>query len=68
MPEPKKGSRTIRGETYELVVLKVLERDELGRPSKVLIGYDDTTFKVGGGEEFFTAYVYQSSVKPRTLQ
>lgn len=46
-----------RRKEYILAVLQVLEHDSLGRPSKVMIGYDDTKFNVQGGEEFWTAFL-----------
>jgi hypothetical protein len=42
---------------YQLVILKVVSADALGRPSTVIVGYDDTTFNLEGGEQFFTAFV-----------
>jgi hypothetical protein len=57
-------TRTIGGKDYKLVVLRVLERDAQGRPSKVELGHDDAVFKVEDGMEFFTAYVFADSVKP----
>lgn len=54
----------INGEKYQLVVLKVTGWDEAGRPSQATIGYDDTTFKLEGGEHFITAFVKQDVVKP----
>lgn len=59
---------TINGDKYALVVLKVLERDETGRPAKVLMGYDDTTFSVEEGAEFLTAFVKADLVKPATAK
>lgn len=57
-------TRNIKGKDYQLVVLHVLERDAEGRPSKVTVGYDDTTFKVAGGEQFLTAYVSVEGCEP----
>lgn len=56
----------INGEQYQLVVLKVLARDDAGRPSQAQIGYDDTTFSVEDGAEFLTAFVKADTVKPKT--
>lgn len=39
------------------MILKVVSADALGRPSTVIVGYDDTTFNLEGGEQFFTAFV-----------
>lgn len=55
----------INGEEYTLIVLKVVERDERGRPSKVQVGYDDTTFNVADGDEFLTAFVKTQTVTPK---
>lgn len=60
-------TRSIRGKDHHLVVLHVIERDARGRPSKVIVGYDDSKFKVSGGEEFFTAYVPVEMGKTREL-
>jgi hypothetical protein len=49
----------IKGKPHSLVVLRVLEWDEKGRPSKCVIGYDDTTFRIDDEtpNEFFTVLV-----------
>lgn len=51
---------------YELVVLKVVDRDVFGRPHMVQVGYDDTTFKLEGGEHFVTAYISKVATKIET--
>lgn len=56
----------INGDKYQLIVLKVVGRDDMGRPAKFEAGYDDTTFKLEGGEEFITAFVKVDVVKPKT--
>lgn len=66
MAKARPQTREIRGKLYELVVLKVLERDAQGRPSKFECGYDDSVFKIDGGEDFITAYIHQDSLAPRT--
>ena len=51
---------SVGGKRYRMVVLRAIEWDEQGRPSKVLVGYDDTTFKVDGNRlenEFWTCLV-----------
>jgi hypothetical protein len=61
--------REIRGKLHKLVVLRVLEWDELGRPSKVIVGYDDTTFDLRDdsvSREFFTAFVPAEMAAPKT--
>jgi hypothetical protein len=61
--------REIKGKTYTLVVLRVTEWDALGRPSKAVIGYDDTTFDLRDdavSREFMTAWVLDSMTTPRT--
>jgi hypothetical protein len=63
------STREIRGKAHKLVVLRVLDWDELGRPSKCIVGYDDTTFDLRDesvSREFMTAYVPEEMVKPRT--
>ncbi len=45
---------------YTLVVLRVTEHDEHGRPSAAIIGYDDTTFNLADpnlSREFITAFI-----------
>lgn len=42
---------------YILVILKVDEADEYGRPSKVTVGYDDTVFQTEQGMQFWTAWI-----------
>lgn len=60
----KMGKRNIKGHEYlGPVVFKVLERDLFNRPTKVEVGYDDTTFNLKGGEHFFTGYISVSAVE-----
>lgn len=59
----------INGQSYSLILLRVLEWDEKGRPSKCVVGYDDTTFKIGDqsvSDEFITAFVLEAATTPRT--
>lgn len=61
----------INGEQYQIVVLRILEWDAAGRPSKAEIGYDDTTFRLDDAEKpnhFLTAFVKAESVKAATRQ
>jgi len=52
-----KGLRIkIRGEQYAAVVLKVVEKDVHGRPSRVDIVHDDQSTPIEGGEEFIVAW------------
>lgn len=63
----KKYNREIRGKTYSLVLLRILEWDAQGRPSKCVIGHDDTTFNLRDENlprEFMTAYVLADMVEP----
>jgi hypothetical protein len=54
----KFSKRTIKGELYYgPVIFKILEMDELGRPSKVIIGYEDTVFHLKENDNFFTGYI-----------
>jgi hypothetical protein len=61
---------TINGKPYELVLLRILEWDAGGRPSKAEIGYDDTEFRLDDESkpnEFLSAFVPSDSIgKPRT--
>lgn len=64
-------TREIRGKSYRLVVLRVAEWDPQGRPSKVIVGYDDTTFDLRNDQEsreFWTCYVPEEMAKPHTKQ
>lgn len=59
----------INGDQYQLVVLRVHEWDALGRPSKVEVGYDDTTFDLRDdavSRHFITAFVKTDCVTPKT--
>lgn len=59
-------SRNIKGKDYSLVILRVLEWDANGRPSKCVIGYDDTTFKLNDPKQsnhFITAFVPVDNIK-----
>jgi hypothetical protein len=63
--------RNIKGHDHlGPIVFKVLEEDAFGRPTKVEVGYDDTTFNLKGGEKFFTGYISVTAVDgalfPRT--
>lgn len=51
------ATRTIKGETYRLILLKVLGRDEHGRPKDAKILYDENVEHIEGGEEYVTAFV-----------
>lgn len=56
--------RNIKGQLYHgPVIFKVLKWDEFNRPSEVVIGYDDSTFDLKGGEHFFTGYIDASAVR-----
>lgn len=58
--------RTIKGQGYVLVLLKTLEKDAFGRPTKVEVGYDDTTFNLQGREEFYTGFISETAVLDAT--
>lgn len=50
----------VGGKAYRLVVLRIMEWDEKGRPSKAIIGYGDTTFDLRDdsvSREFITGFV-----------
>ena len=49
--------RSIKGHDYVLVVFKTIEKDAFGRPTKVEVGYDDSVFKLEGGEQFYTGFM-----------
>ena len=61
---------TINGKPHSLIVMRVLERDEQGRPSKCIVGYDDTSFRLddpGLPNEFMTAFVPTEMINKRTI-
>lgn len=64
---PSIGKRKIKisGEPHRLVVLRVLARDHLGRPSRVEVLYDDSTTQVEAGATFHTAYIHNSATETR---
>jgi hypothetical protein len=53
-----------KGQPHKLVIMKVLTRDEFGRPSTVKVGYDDTKFDIGEGDEFVTGFIHEAATKP----
>lgn len=62
------STRNIRGKDYRLVVLRVVEWDREGRPSKAIIGYDDTPFDLRDdsvSREFMTCYVPRDCTMPK---
>jgi hypothetical protein len=59
----------INGEQYDTVVFRVTEWDDKGRPSKALIGYDDTTFDLRDdavSREFLVGFLKHDCVQPQT--
>lgn len=59
----------VKGQQHDLVILRVLEWDASGRPSKCEMGYDDTTFRLDDPtkpNEFITAFVNADSLKGAT--
>lgn len=56
--------RNIKGHDYlGPIVFKVLEKDAFNRPTKVEVGYDDSTFHIEKGTEFFTGYISATAVE-----
>lgn len=51
---------------YGPVVFKVLERDELGRPCRLQLGFDDGVFSVEPGAEFFTGFIHAGAAEVKT--
>lgn len=62
MSTPRKVK--IDADVYELVLLQVLARDELGRPTQTRMIHDDDVVDLQGGEQFITAYVPLDTVGP----
>lgn len=57
---------TIGGKIHALIVLRILEWDEQGRPSKAIIGHPDTVFRLDDPNqpnEFLTAFVSQEMLE-----
>lgn len=53
-------TREIKGKDYVLVVLRITDWDDKGRPSAATIGWDDSTFDLRDpkvSREFMTAWV-----------
>jgi hypothetical protein len=62
----KAQKRNIKGLDYVgPVVFKVVSVDELGRPKQVEVGFDDTTFNLKNGDQFFTGYIAASAAVPQ---
>lgn len=56
----KRGHIHIGGKGHTLVVLRIVAWDAHGRPSQVVVGYEDSTFDIGDpklSNEFMTAWV-----------
>lgn len=49
--------QNIRGEKHTAVVLKVIETDPFGRPTRYEALYDEQTVRITGGEEFVVAWI-----------
>jgi hypothetical protein len=49
-------TRTIRGEEYRIIVLKIVGRWPDGRPKECIMLQDDQSTDVQDGTEFITAY------------
>jgi hypothetical protein len=55
--------RTIQGKDHDLVLFRVDEKDEHGRPKRVTVLYDEQTVQIEQGMEFVTAFVPSDCVK-----
>jgi len=42
---------------YRLVVIRLYNKDALGRPHEGVIGFNDSSFVLEGHEHFITAYI-----------
>jgi len=56
----------VAGEPFKPVVLLVLGRDVLGRPSECRFVHDEQTVTLKGGEEFIVAFAPEKVVARRT--
>ncbi len=56
---------TINGEQYELIVLRVIERDPYGRPFRTDVIYDEQTVSLIDGKpnDFITVFAKKSVVE-----
>jgi hypothetical protein len=62
----RKPSRIkINGEDYRVVVLKVLGRDELGRPRQCELMYEGESTKIEGGEDFLVVFAKSNTIAAR---
>lgn len=55
----------INGKPYRLVVLKVVGRDELGRPRKLEAMYEGESTSVQDGTEFITVFAPSETIAAR---
>jgi len=61
----------INGKQYVVVVLRPVEWDEQGRPSKVIVGYGNETFRLDDpnlANEFFVAFAPEGMSKQQERQ
>lgn len=58
----------VNGKQYNVVVLRPVEWDEQGRPTKVIVGYDNEKFRLDDPNlvnEFYTAFVPEKMTEPK---
>lgn len=58
----------INGKQYNVAVLRPVEWDEQGRPTKVIVGYGNETFRLDDpnlANEFYTAFVPETMAQPK---
>ncbi len=55
-PPAKPGSISVGGEVYVATVLRIFDRDKIGRPKQCMLMHEDDVVRVDGGEEFMIVY------------
>lgn len=62
----KKPDRlVIGGEEYSTVVVKIMQRDHLGRPRMGMFVYPEQTVDVADGDAFLIVFAHGPSIAPR---
>lgn len=56
--------RNIKGHDYVgPIIFKTVKEDEFGRPTLVEVGYDDSSFHVEKGTQFYTGYISATAIE-----
>ena len=57
--------KTLSGELWEFIVMKVESWDDLGRPRALTAVYDEESVRIQGGEHFLIVLAKSEAVKPK---